>query len=88
MVKVTIYTTPVCVYCKMAKEFFKSHNITYEEKDVAADEKARDEMVHKSGQLNVPVIDINGKIIVGFDEAQISDLLGISAEGGFASGGK
>ncbi len=77
MPKVLIYTTPACVYCEMAREFFKSHNITYEEKDVAADEKARDEMVHKSGQLNVPVIDINGKIIVGFNQEQISELLGI-----------
>lgn len=73
--KVVIYTTPECAYCKMAKEFFKQNNISYEEKDVSADDKAREEMVAKSGQLGVPVIDIDGKIIVGFDEAAIKKLL-------------
>lgn len=75
MAKVTIYTTPTCVYCKMTKEFFKEHNIAYEEKDVAVDEQARNEMVEKSGQLGVPVIDIEGKITVGFDEKMLSELL-------------
>lgn len=72
---VTIYTTPTCVYCKMAKEFFKEHNVVYEEKDVSTDEKARNEMIEKSGQLGVPVMDIDGKIIVGFDESAVSELL-------------
>jgi len=77
--KVTIYTTPTCVYCKMAKEFFKEHNVAYEEKDVAADEKAREEMVEKSGQLGVPVIDVQGSVVVGFDQGKLSQLLGIGA---------
>ncbi len=77
--KVTIYTTPTCVYCKMAKEFFKEHNIAYEEKDVAVDERAREEMVEKSGQLGVPVIDVNGSTVVGFDQGKLSQLLGIGA---------
>ncbi len=71
MAKVIIYSTPTCVYCKMAKELFKKNDIAYEERDVAADMKAREEMVHKSGQLGVPVIDIDGKIIVGFDEDEL-----------------
>ncbi len=75
MATVTIYTTPTCVYCKMTKEFFKEHNIDYEEKDVSVDEQARNEMVEKSGQLGVPVIDIDGKITVGFDEHGLSELL-------------
>lgn len=75
--KIIIYTTPTCVYCKMAKEFFKEHNVVYEEKDVSVDEKARDEMIKKSGQLGVPVIDIYGKIVIGFDEEKLSELLGI-----------
>jgi len=66
--KVVIYTTPECVYCKITKEFFKKNNVVYEEKDVSVDDKARNEMVDKSGQLGVPVIDIDGKIIVGFDK--------------------
>lgn len=77
MAKVTIYTTPTCVYCKMTKEFFKKHDVAYEEKDVSIDEKASNEMVEKSGQLGVPVIDIDGKITVGFDEKMLSEFLGI-----------
>ena len=77
--KVVVYSTPACVYCKMAKEFFKEHNVAYEEKDVAADEKAREEMIKKSGQLGVPVIDVGGTIVVGFDEGRIAELLGIRA---------
>ena len=75
MAKVIIYTTPICVYCKMTKEFFKEHNVSYEEKDVSSDSKARDEMVGKSGQLGVPVIDIDSQVIVGFDKEKMSELL-------------
>lgn len=75
--KITVYTTPECVYCKMTKQFFKEHGIDYGEKDVSSDEKARDEMVQKSGQLGVPVVDIDGKITIGFDKEKISALLGI-----------
>ena len=74
---VTIYTTPTCVYCKAAKEFFQENDIKYEEKNVAEDEQARDAMVEKSGQLGVPVIDIKGNIVVGFDEKKLSELLGV-----------
>jgi glutaredoxin-like YruB-family protein len=78
MAKVTIYTTPTCVYCKMTKEFFKENNIAYEEKNVLEDEAAAQEMVEKSGQMGVPVIDIDGNIVVGFDRALLSKLLNIS----------
>ena len=77
MANVLIYTTPTCVYCKMAKEFFKKNNVSYQEFNVAEDEKAREEMVHKSGQLGVPVIEIDGKIIVGFDESGLRKALGL-----------
>lgn len=77
MTKVKIYTTPACVYCKMAKEFFREHNVEYEEANVATDTAAREEMVQKSGQLGVPVIDVGGQIIVGFDKGQLSELLKI-----------
>lgn len=75
--KVTIYTTPYCSYCKMAKEYFKSKNIEYTEYDVMADVAKREEMVKKSGQLGVPVIDIDGKIVMGFDKPKINEYLGI-----------
>lgn len=77
MKTVKIYSTPTCVYCKMAKEFFKKNNISYQEFNVAEDEKAREEMVHKSGQLGVPVIDVDGEIIVGFNEDVLRKALGL-----------
>ena len=77
MSKITIYTTPTCAYCKMTKAFFKEHNIVYEEKDVANDNALAEEMVKKSGQMAVPVIDIDGQIIVGFDKEGLSKLLNI-----------
>lgn len=77
MSKVIIYTTPTCIYCKMAKAFFKEHNVDYEEKNVSTDAAARDEMIAKSHQLGVPVIDIDGEFTVGFDKERISKLLNI-----------
>lgn len=76
--KVIIYTTPYCVYCRMAKEFFKKNSVQYEEKDVAVDLKAREYMLQRSGQMGVPVIEVNGKIIIGFDAAHLREALGIA----------
>lgn len=73
--KVTIYTTPTCAFCKMAKEFFKDNDIEYTEKDVMSDTEAQREMLQKSEQMGVPVIDIDGDIVVGFDKARLADLL-------------
>lgn len=75
---VTIYSTPTCPYCYAAKDFFKEHNVQYMEHDVAADEEARNEMIEKSGQLGVPVIDIDGEIVVGFNKELLSQLLRVS----------
>ncbi|KKW34518.1 MAG: Glutaredoxin-like protein, YruB-family [Candidatus Giovannonibacteria bacterium GW2011_GWA2_53_7] len=72
---VTIYSTPSCVYCKMAKEYFTEHQVAYTEKNVLIDLSAREEMVKKSGQLGVPVIDIDGQVIVGFDRPALEKLL-------------
>ena len=77
MGQVRIYTTPSCVYCKMAKEFFKKNNVEYEERDVATDTQARDEMIQKSGQFGVPVIEIDGKFIIGFDQPRLKEALGL-----------
>ncbi len=75
MSKVTIYSTPTCVYCKMAKDFFGKNGIAYEEHNVAADERAREEMFRKSHQMGVPVIDVDGTIVVGFDKRNLETLL-------------
>lgn len=77
MKKVTVYSTPTCPYCKMAKEYFTEKKIEYSDVDVAADEKKAQEMIEKSGQMGVPVIDIDGEIIVGFDKEAVNKALGI-----------
>jgi len=68
---VKVYSTPTCPYCIMAKAFLKQNNIPFEDIDVSADRKLVNEMFERSGQLGVPVIDINGKIVVGFDKEVI-----------------
>lgn len=73
--KIKIYSTPTCVYCKMAKEFFKKNKVKYEEYDVSKNLKAQEEMVEKSKQLGVPVIEIGREIIIGFDKPKIEQLL-------------
>ena len=75
--KVTVYSTPTCHYCHLAKDFFKEKGIAYTEYNVATDLDKRKEMVDKSGQMGVPVIDIGGDIVVGFDEEQVVKLLGV-----------
>ena len=77
MPNVIMYTTPTCVYCKSAKEFFKQNNVAFIEKDVVVDLQARDAMVKKSGQLGVPVIDVDGNIVIGFDRRKLEKLLEI-----------
>lgn len=78
MASVTIYSTPTCQYCKMAKAYFKEKGVEYTEYDVAADPSKAEEMINKSGQMGVPVIDINGNITVGFDKPAIDEQLGLS----------
>ncbi|MEK7662332.1 MAG: Uxx-star family glutaredoxin-like (seleno)protein [Patescibacteria group bacterium] len=77
MKQVTIYTTPTCTYCKMAKEFFKEKNIQYQEYDVVSNLEKRKEMVEKSGQMGVPVIYVGDEMVVGFDRGKLQELLGV-----------
>jgi len=72
---VKIYTTTHCPYCHMAMDYFKKNNIKYEEINVETDEKAAEEMIEKSGQMGVPVIEIDGTIIVGFNKPAIEKAL-------------
>jgi glutaredoxin-like YruB-family protein len=74
---VTVYTTPMCPWCHRVKEFLKGHDIEYKEVDVSKDREAAQEMIEKSGQMGVPVIDIDGKIIVGFNEPELKKALKI-----------
>lgn len=77
MKNVVIYSTPTCTYCNMAKEFFKANNVAYTEYNVATDLEKRKEMVDKSGQMGVPVIDVEGEVTVGFDKETLAKSLGI-----------
>lgn len=72
--KVIVYGTPTCPYCVLAKNFFKENNVSFEDIDVANDRSRAEEMVQKSGQMGVPVIDIDGEIVVGF-QPKVFELL-------------
>jgi glutaredoxin-like YruB-family protein len=74
---VTVYSTPTCPWCHRVKDYLKQNKIEFKDVDVSRDRAAAMEMVNKSGQMGVPVIDINGEIIVGFDKDRISELLKI-----------
>ncbi len=78
MPEVIIYSTPTCVWCKTAKKFFDENKIIYKEIDVAADFSKAEEMVRKSGQTSVPVIEVDNQIVVGFDKPRLRELLGLS----------
>lgn len=75
--KIMVYSTPTCPWCSVAKNFLKENHFAFKEVDVSKDRKSADEMIKKSGQMGVPVIDIDGEIIIGFDKARIEELLGI-----------
>jgi glutaredoxin 3 len=72
---VTVYSTPSCGYCNKAKAYFRSNRIPFTEYDVSRDQRKAEEMVRKSGQMGVPVIDVHGKIIVGFNVSEIEKAL-------------
>ncbi len=76
--KIRIYSTPTCPYCIRAKQYLKDNNVAFEDIDVSSNEQAGEEMIEKSGQMGVPVLDIDGQIIVGFDKARIAQTLGLS----------
>ncbi len=77
MAEVNVYSTPTCPWCKRAKQFFTENGVEFKDFDVAADVTARKEMIDKSGQLGVPVIEIDGQIIIGYDEPKIKKALAL-----------
>lgn len=77
MTQVKVYSGPACPYCFTLKEFLKEHGIEFEDIDVSQNQQALDEMVKKSGQMGVPVVEIDDQIVVGFDKEKISQLLNI-----------
>lgn len=75
--KVLIYTIPTCPFCTRAKQYMKDNNVQFEEVDLHEHEDRSQEMINKSGQIGVPVLDIEGTIVVGFDKDKIKEVLGI-----------
>lgn len=75
--KVTVYSTPTCPYCVRVKQFLKDNNIEFEDIDVSANPEVGQKVIEKSGQMGVPVLDIEGQIIVGFDKGAINSALGL-----------
>ncbi|OGG64385.1 NrdH-redoxin [Candidatus Kaiserbacteria bacterium RIFCSPHIGHO2_02_FULL_55_17] len=76
---VTIYSTPTCHFCEMAKNFLKERDVDYTEYDVAHDLEKRQEMIQKSGQMGVPVVFIGSEMIIGFDQERLASTLGVAA---------
>ena len=74
---INIYSTPSCPYCHMAKDYLKSKNIEFNDFNVAEDQERAQEMMEKSGQMGVPVIEIDDHILVGFDKPEIDRLLNL-----------
>ncbi|MFA5112699.1 MAG: glutaredoxin domain-containing protein [Candidatus Margulisiibacteriota bacterium] len=74
---VKVYSTPSCPYCKMAKQFLAENNVAFDDIDVSLNQNLAHEMIQKSGQMGVPVLDIDGQIVVGFDKSKIKQLLNL-----------
>ena len=77
---VKVYSTPSCPYCVSLKTFLKENEIEFEEIDVSQDEKAVEEIIEKTGQLGVPVLEVDGEFVVGFDKKKIIELLDLEAK--------
>ena len=77
MANIKIYSTPTCPWCKRAKAYLAEKGIEFESVDVSSDEKAQKEMIDKSGQMGVPVLDIDGKIVIGFNKEEIDKAIGL-----------
>jgi len=75
--RVILFTTPTCSFCSMTKKYFREKGIKFKEVDVSRDQAAARDMVRRSGQMGVPVVDIGGKIVVGFDRPKIDKYLGL-----------
>lgn len=75
--RVIVFSTPTCSYCNMAKQYFRQHKIKYRDVDVSRDAAAARDLMRRTGQMGVPVIEIGGKLIIGFDKPKINHLLNI-----------
>lgn len=72
---ITVYSAPWCAFCHMAKDYFDKLGVKYDDRDVEQNPQYAQEAVQKSGQMGIPVLDIDGTIIVGFDRPKIDEVL-------------
>lgn len=79
MKAVKVYSTPTCPWCIRVKQFLKENNIPFEDYDVSVDQEKAEEMIERSGQMGVPVIDVDGEIVIGFDRQRLKELLGLNS---------
>ena len=77
MKEVIVYSTPVCIYCRMLKDWLGKNNIPFVDYDLSVDAEKRDEIIEKTGQMGVPIIEIDNEFIIGFDKKRINELLEI-----------
>ncbi|MBI1729878.1 glutathione S-transferase N-terminal domain-containing protein [Candidatus Acetothermia bacterium] len=77
MSQVTLYTTPTCTYCRVAKKYFEEHNVEYEEYDISQDMEKAKRVVEMTRQTAVPVIEVDGEFIIGFDKRKLASALGL-----------
>lgn len=76
--KVTVYSTPTCPYCKLAKTYLREHDVAFDDIDVSADAEKSEEMIKKTGQMGVPVIEIGDEIVIGYDPKKLKKALGLT----------
>lgn len=76
--KIRVFSTPTCPYCVVLKTFLKDNGFEYEDIDVSQDQEAQTEMIEQTGQMGVPVTEIEGEYIIGFDQKKIKEKLGIN----------
>jgi glutaredoxin 3 len=77
--RVLVFTTPTCPWCSRAKSYLRTRGVAFREIDVSRDPSAARDLVRRTGQMGVPVVEIDGRPIVGFDQSKIDTLLGLRA---------
>lgn len=75
--KIIVYSTPTCPFCKLVKEYLNEHHVEFEDIDVSANHEQAQEMIHKSGQMGVPVIVVDENVVVGFDKEKLNEYLNL-----------
>ena len=76
--RVIVFTTPTCTYCNSVKRYLRQNRVKFKDVDISRDERAARDVMRRTGQMGVPVVDIGGKVVIGFDRPKINVLLGLN----------